>query len=72
MLCGEAASNTTPPHAREELSHLEAQMQKSCDERFVLFVGDTGAGKSKKINQLLGDSHVLPSAGEGVLPTSLA
>jgi hypothetical protein len=39
-------------------------------ERFVLFVGDTGAGKSKTINQLIGESHVLPSAGEGVSVTA--
>lgn len=55
---------------REE---LQALGRKYCDfksEYFVLFVGSSGAGKSRLINVLLGDSPLLPSAGEGTAVTA--
>jgi len=36
----------------------------------IMFVGGSGAGKSRLINVLIGDAAVLPSAGEGSAVTA--
>ena len=69
--CRELQSELQQFHAwREELGQLKKLVDADSHERFVLVVGETGAGKSKQINNLIGEGEILPSAGEGASVTA--
>jgi len=54
----------------KDLAALEKQWSSVKEGFMVLFIGASGAGKSKLLNQMLGDDDFLPSAGEGAAVTA--
>lgn len=69
--CKELRADLKPLNEwREEFARLQARWNNVDTEKCILFVGASGAGKSKLINQLLGDASILPSAGEGSAVTA--
>lgn len=55
---------------RNDLLGLQTRREELKQEYLIMFVGSSGAGKSRLINVLLGDAPVLPSAGEGSAVTA--
>jgi len=55
---------------QKDLQKLDHRRKQLKPEEVIMFVGGSGAGKSRLINVLIGDAAVLPSAGEGSAVTA--